>query len=243
MTQQIDSLLSAQGMGDDTAQLYSTVQNMIKSVRTMIEAEVIEVKENSGVPFYKVKPLLQRITPNNEAKAAATIPNVPAALLNYGNFAFLGKYKVGAKVVVGIVDHDHTNIKLDWKENVPASFAFHDFSGAIILYGLWASGDKFDNVIDTRADGELKIITTAKINVETKEANIKATKATVEADTVNIDSGDINLGKGVKSGVLTAGTLTLASSDVNISGIGAATLTGELVINPTSGSKQVKAGA
>ena len=237
MTQQIDSLLSAQGMSDDTAQLYSTVQNMIKSVRTMIEAEVIEVKDNSGVPFYKVKPLLQRITPSDEAKAAATIPNVPAALLNYGNFAFLGKYKVGAKVVVGIVDHDHTNIKLDWKENVPASFAFHDFSGAIILYGLWASGDKFDNVIDTRTGGELKITTTAKINVETKEA-------TVKADKVTVDSSDVKLGKGVFQRVLTAiSKLTLMpSSTVTFNGV-TGELTGFIQIEGvTSGSESVKAG-
>lgn len=232
-----NSTLSPQFFDSDIDKHNYIINQALMNVRTIFEAEIVSSEDKGGAYYYKIRPLLNFISPVGQPLECATIADVPASIENFGNFAILGKYANGAKVLVGVADRDHSNIKYDWQVNTPQGFDYHTLAGAIIIKGLQKVGEKFDNYIDTRTDGQLKIITTAQVNVETKQANVKA-------DHVTVDSSDIKLGKGIFQKVLTALTkLTLlGTSTVTFNGV-TSNMTGFIQIDPaTSGSESVKAG-
>lgn len=225
------STLSPQFFDSDIDKHNYIINQALMNVRTMFEAEIVSSEDKGGAYYYKIRPLLNFISPAGQPLECATIADVPASIENFGNFAVLGKYANGAKVLVGVADRDHSNIKYDWQVNTPQGFDYHTLAGAIIIRGLQKVGEKFDNYIDARTNGELKIVTTAKITVETKEANIKATKATIEAETFTIDSPSTSAGKGLKFGALT----TKSQGVLNPA-------TGIVSFAPTEGSTQFEIG-
>lgn len=232
-----DSTLSPQFFDSDIDKHNYIINQALMNVRTVFEAEIVSSQDKGGASYYTIRPLLNFVNPAGEPLECATIPDVPASIENFGNFAVLGKYINGAKVLVGVADRDHSNIKYDWKVNTPQGFDYHTLAGAIIIKGLQKVDETFDNYIDVRTKGELKIVTTAKVNIETKEANVKA-------DQVTVDSSNVKLGKGIFQKVLTAlNKLTLLpTSTVSFNGA-EGVITGFIQIDPaSSGSESVQAG-